>query len=201
MDAAQPIRTVSAADVFFAFLRQGLTAFGGPVAHLAYFRKDFVERRGWLSEAAYADLVALCHFLPGPASSQVGMAIGLRQAGLAGALAAFAGFTLPAAALMIAFATFAPDLILMWGDGWIHGLKIAGKCPTRISFAESLRKVTKYNAAGMMPQSVSFQPGVTPMGDPAKCSWCVVIKTGVPVPDAKSTCGKLVDTTTGKVIG
>lgn len=125
MDAAQPIRTVSAADVFFAFLRQGLTAFGGPVAHLAYFRKDFVERRGWLSEAAYADLVALCHFLPGPASSQVGMAIGLRQAGLAGALAAFAGFTLPAATLMIAFATFSPDLILMWGDGWIHGLKIA----------------------------------------------------------------------------
>ena len=86
-------------------------------------------------------------------------------------------------------------------DPMIHGLKIAGKCPTRISFAESLRKVTKYNAAGMMPQSVSFQPGVTPMGDPAKCSWCVVIKTGVPVPDAKSTCGKLVDTTTGKVIG
>lgn len=139
MDAAQPIRTVSAADVFFAFLRQGLTAFGGPVAHLAYFRKDFVERRGWLSEAAYADLVALCHFLPGPASSQVGMAIGLRQAGLAGALAAFAGFTLPAAALMIAFATFSPDLILMWGDGWIHGLKIAAAAVVLQAVAQMAR--------------------------------------------------------------
>ena len=125
MDAAQPAKAVSTLDVFLAFLKQGLTAFGGPVAHLGYFRKEFVERRGWLSEAAYADLVALCHFLPGPASSQIGMAIGMRQAGLAGALAAFAGFTLPAAVLMIAFAAVSPDLILLYGDGWIHGLKIA----------------------------------------------------------------------------
>src|SRR5215212_1663162 len=110
MDAAQPTRAVTALDVFLAFLRQGLTAFGGPMAHLAYFRREFVERRAWLSDAAFADLVALCHFLPGPASSQLGMAIGLRQAGLAGALAAFAGFTLPAAAAMIAFAELAPDL-------------------------------------------------------------------------------------------
>jgi len=125
MDDAQPVRTVSPLDVFLAFLRQGLTAFGGPVAHLAYFRKEFVERRGWLSEAAYADLLALCHFLPGPASSQMGMAIGMRQAGLAGALAAFAGFTLPAAVAMIAFAELSPDLTLRYGEGWIHGLKIA----------------------------------------------------------------------------
>jgi chromate transporter len=125
MDDAQPIRTVSALDVFLAFLKQGLTAFGGPVAHLGYFRREFVERRGWLSEAAFADLLALCHFLPGPASSQVGMAIGLRQAGLAGALAAFVGFTLPAAAAMIALALIAPGLTLRYGDGWIHGLKIA----------------------------------------------------------------------------
>ena len=125
MDAAPSIKAVTAFDVFLAFLRQGLTAFGGPVAHLAYFRREFVERRGWISEAAYADLLALCHFLPGPASSQVGMAIGLRQAGLAGALAAFAGFTLPAATAMIAFAAFAPDLQLWFGSGWIHGLKIA----------------------------------------------------------------------------
>lgn len=125
MDDAQPVRTVSALDVFLAFLKQGLTAFGGPVAHLGYFRREFVERRGWLSEAAFADLLALCHFLPGPASSQMGMAIGLRQAGLAGALAAFVGFTLPAAAVMIALALVAPDLTLRYGDGWIHGLKIA----------------------------------------------------------------------------
>src|SRR5688500_13762120 len=125
MDDAQPVRTVTAFDVFAAFLRQGLTAFGGPVAHLAYFRRECVERRGWLSEAAYADLIALCHFLPGPASSQLGMAIGLRQAGLAGALAAFAGFTLPAAVAMIAFAELAPQLIGRIGDGWIHGVKVA----------------------------------------------------------------------------
>jgi len=125
MDAAQPMKAVSAFDVFLAFLKQGLTAFGGPVAHLGYFRREFVERRGWLSESAFADLLALCHFLPGPASSQIGMAIGLRQAGLAGALAAFAGFTLPAAAVMIAFALYSPNLTLLYGDGWIHGLQIA----------------------------------------------------------------------------
>jgi chromate transporter len=125
MDAAPPLRAISALDVFLAFLRQGLTAFGGPVAHLGYFRREFVEKRGWLSEAAYADLLALCHFLPGPASSQMGMAIGLRQAGLAGALAAFAGFTLPSAVLMLAFAAFAPEISARFGTAWIHGLKVA----------------------------------------------------------------------------
>lgn len=125
MDAAQPAKAVSALDVFLAFLKQGLTAFGGPVAHLGYFRREFVERRGWVSEAACADLIALAHFLPGPASSQVGMAIGLRQAGALGALAAFVGFTLPAAVAMIAFALVSPGLMLRYGDGWLHGLKIA----------------------------------------------------------------------------
>ncbi len=120
-----PTRTATALEVFLAFLRQGLTAFGGPAAHVGYFRRDFVEKRGWLSESAFADLVALCHFLPGPSSSQMGMAIGLRQAGLAGALAAFAGFTLPAATAMIAFALFIPDITARIGDGWLHGLKIA----------------------------------------------------------------------------
>lgn len=125
MDDAQPVRTATAFDVFLAFLRQGLTAFGGPVAHIGYFRKEFVERRGWISDGAFADLLALCHFLPGPASSQMGMAIGLRQAGLAGAMAAFAGFTLPAAAAMLAFAELSPELMFRFGDGWIHGLKLA----------------------------------------------------------------------------
>ncbi len=83
--------------VFLVFLRLGLTSFGGPVAHLSYFRTELVERRHWLSERAYADLVALCQFLPGPASSQVGMALGLVRAGYPGALAAWAGFTLPSA--------------------------------------------------------------------------------------------------------
>src|SRR3954462_664235 len=104
MDDAQPIRTVSVLDVFLAFLVQGLTAFGGPVAHLGYFRREFVERRGWVSEAAFADLLALCQFLPGPASSQLGMALGMRRAGLIGGLAAWVGFTLPAATAMVVLA-------------------------------------------------------------------------------------------------
>src|SRR5271156_2335889 len=95
--------TGPAAPVFWAFLRLGLTSFGGPVAHLGYFRAEFVERRRWLDEAAYADLIALCQFLPGPASSQVGFAIGLRRAGIKGGLLAWLGFTLPSALALILF--------------------------------------------------------------------------------------------------
>ena len=115
----------SAREVFLVFLRLGLTSFGGPVAHLGYFRDAFVVRRRWLGDRAYADLVALCQFLPGPASSQVGMAIGLRRAGIGGLLAAWAGFTLPSAVLLVAFAygvtAFGGDA----GAGWIGGLKAA----------------------------------------------------------------------------
>jgi chromate transporter len=114
-----------AAEVFRAFLIQGLTAFGGPVAHIGYFRREFVQRRGWLGEAAFADLLALAQFLPGPASSQLGMAIGLRRAGYAGLLAAWLGFTLPAGAAMIALAYLAPHLAGPWADGVLHGLQIA----------------------------------------------------------------------------
>lgn len=110
--------------VFLVFLRLGLTSFGGPIAHLGYFRDEFVLRRGWLSERSYADLVALCQFLPGPASSQVGMAIGLSRAGFSGALAAWAGFTLPSAIGLILFALG----IATWGNGLppglLHGLKV-----------------------------------------------------------------------------
>ena len=90
--------------VFLIFLRLGLTSFGGPVAHLAYFREEFVSRRRWLSEQSYADMVALCQFLPGPSSSQVGIALGLSRAGFMGSLAAWCGFTLPSALLLILFA-------------------------------------------------------------------------------------------------
>lgn len=124
MDETQPKRG-PLWEVFLAFFHQGLTAFGGPVAHIGYFRKEFVERRGWVSEAVFADLLALCQFLPGPASSQLGMAIGLRRAGLAGALTAWLGFTLPAAAAMILLAYATPVLNSAWGQGWLHGLKIA----------------------------------------------------------------------------
>ncbi len=115
----------SVLEVFLIFLRLGLTSFGGPVAHLAYFREAFVERRRWLTDKAYTDLVSLCQFLPGPASSQVGMALGLQRAGAGGMLAAWVAFTLPSAALMIAFAygvTAAGDLA---EAGWVQGLKAA----------------------------------------------------------------------------
>ena len=111
-------------EVFTAFLKLGLTAFGGPVAHLGYFREAFVRRRQWLSEAAYADLVALSQFLPGPASSQVGFGLGWRRAGLPGALAAWAGFTLPSAILMTAFAFGVRFMSGVWAQAVIHGLKL-----------------------------------------------------------------------------
>jgi chromate transporter len=112
-------------EVFQAFLGLGLTAFGGPVAHLSYFRREFVERRAWLSEAAFADLLALAQFLPGPASSQLGMAIGLRRAGYPGLVAAWLGFTIPAGVAMIALAYASPYLTAAWGKGFLHGLQIA----------------------------------------------------------------------------
>jgi chromate transporter len=121
----EPAPAGDAREVFLAFLRQGLTAFGGPIAHLGYFRREFVEKRGWLSEAAFADLLGLAQFLPGPASSQLGMAIGLRRAGYLGLVAAWIGFTLPAALAMLAFAYLAPQVSQTWGEGWLHGLKIA----------------------------------------------------------------------------
>ena len=113
-----------AGEVFWAFLRLGLTSFGGPIAHLGYFRDDLVARRRWMSDKAYADLVALCQFLPGPASSQVGFAMGLHRAGPLGALAAFLAFTLPSAILMVAFAFGAALFEGVIGAGLLTGLKI-----------------------------------------------------------------------------
>ena len=115
----------SALEVFGAFLVLGLTSFGGPVAHLGYFRRAFVERRRWLDEAAYADIVALCQFLPGPASSQTGLMIGLSAAGYPGAAAAWLGFTTPSAIAMTLFALAAPGLTRALGGGWLHGLRLA----------------------------------------------------------------------------
>ncbi|MCQ8279051.1 chromate efflux transporter [Acetobacteraceae bacterium KSS8] len=111
-------------EVLAAFLRLGLSAFGGPAAHIGYFRDAFVHRRRWLDEASYADLVALCQFLPGPASSQVGMALGLMRAGPLGALAAWTGFTLPSALLMALAARGASALSGRLGQGIVHGLKL-----------------------------------------------------------------------------
>lgn len=111
-------------SVFLVFLRLGLTSFGGPVAHLGYFREEFVTRRQWLSERSYADLVALCQFLPGPASSQVGMALGLTRAGYTGAFAAWAGFTLPSAVLLILFALGITHYATFMSPGFLHGLQV-----------------------------------------------------------------------------
>lgn len=110
--------------VFVIFLRLGLTSFGGPIAHLGYFHDEFVTRRRWVTAADYADLVALCQFLPGPASSQVGMALGLLRAGYAGALAAWAGFTLPSAILLILFALGMARHGQLLSAGVVHGLKV-----------------------------------------------------------------------------
>ncbi|AZS79688.1 chromate efflux transporter [Achromobacter spanius] len=123
-EQAQPARG-SCLEVFLVFLRLGLTSFGGPVAHLAYFRTEFVDRRQWLDDYAYSDLVALCQFLPGPASSQVGMAIGLRRAGWAGMLAAWLAFTLPTALALMGFAMGLAHFGWLSGSAVIHGLKIA----------------------------------------------------------------------------
>lgn len=112
------------AEVFAVALRLGLTSFGGPIAHLGYFHDEYVVRRKWLSEQNYADLVALCQFLPGPASSQVGIAIGIGRAGLTGALAAWLGFTLPSALLLVLFAFGVSSLGGSGDAGWLHGLKI-----------------------------------------------------------------------------
>jgi chromate transporter len=110
--------------VFGVALRLGLTSFGGPIAHLGYFRREYVTRRGWLDETAFADLIALCQSLPGPASSQLGIAIGTRRAGMLGGLAAWLGFTLPSAVALTLFGLFSTSVDLS-ASGWVHGLKLA----------------------------------------------------------------------------
>ena len=117
-------RQSSAFEVLAVFTRLGLTSFGGPVAHLGYFRDEFVHRRKWLDDKSYADLVALCQFLPGPASSQVGIAVGLLRAGYPGALAAWIGFTLPSAIALVLFAYGVSAFGDALGSGWLRGLKV-----------------------------------------------------------------------------
>ncbi|GFE97651.1 chromate efflux transporter [Gluconobacter sp. Gdi] len=119
-----PERPGSVLEVLLIFLRLGVTCFGGPIAHIGYFRDEFVVRRRWLNERAYADLVGLCQFLPGPASSQVGFSIGLMRAGYAGGLAAWAGFTLPSALILILFAYGANAVAGPNAAGLLHGLKL-----------------------------------------------------------------------------
>src|ERR1700741_2027019 len=128
-EATRPVESASPAGSWPEFLpaspRPGPPSFGGPVAHLGYFHTEFVERRRWLDERSYVDLVALCQFLPGPASSQVGIGTGLLRAGVPGAFAAWVGFTLPSAIALVLFAYGVGTLESALGSGWLHGLKIA----------------------------------------------------------------------------
>ncbi len=121
---AQERQLGSPLEVLLVFLRLGVSCFGGPIAHIGYFRDEFVIRRRWLDEHAYADLVGLCQFLPGPASSQVGFSLGLMRAGYLGGLAAWTGFTLPSAAALVVFAYGASALAGPIGTGLLHGLKL-----------------------------------------------------------------------------
>jgi chromate transporter len=132
----------SVAEVFVAFLRLGVTSFGGPIAHLGYFREALVVRRKWLSDAAYAELVALCQFLPGPTSSQVGMAIGLQRAGMLGLLAAWVGFTMPSAILLVALAIAGPAIMSAIGTGWIAGLMAAAVAVVALAVIGMARTLT-----------------------------------------------------------
>jgi chromate transporter len=122
-DTNRPKRLGAALEVLGVATRLGLTSFGGPIAHLGYFREEYVARRKWVDEQRYADLVALCQFLPGPASSQVGIAIGIVRAGLLGGIAAWLGFTLPSAIALVAFA-YGVQAVGVTDAGWLHGLKV-----------------------------------------------------------------------------
>jgi chromate transporter len=123
--AAPAVPRGNAWEVFRVFLRLGLTSFGGPIAHFGYFHNELVTKRQWLDEKSYADLVALCQFLPGPASSQVGIATGLSRAGYLGALAAWCGFTLPSALALVLLAFGVAQYSEVLGGGRLHGLKVA----------------------------------------------------------------------------
>ncbi len=129
-------------EVFTVFLRLGLTSFGGPIAHLGYFHEEFVVRRKWLDEKTYVDLVALAQFLPGPASSKVGIALGLSRAGYAGALAAWTAFTLPSAIALVAFGYGASSLGDALGSGWLHGLKVAAVAVVAQAVLTMMRSLT-----------------------------------------------------------
>ncbi len=133
--------TGSALEVFSVALRLGLTSFGGPIAHIGYFRHEYVERRRWLDEEHFGDLVALTQSLPGPASSELGIAIGTLRAGLAGGLAAWLGFTLPSAAILIALGLYANTADLS-GSGWVHGLKLAAVAVVALAVLTMARTLT-----------------------------------------------------------
>lgn len=142
--------------VFLIFLRLGLTSFGGPIAHLGYFREEFVQRRKWLSDHAYADLVALCQFLPGPASSQVGIALGVLRCGFRGALSAWLGFTLPSAVALILFAIALIHISDFASGHWLHGLKVVAVAVV----AQALHGMTKNLCPDLARASIAIASAI-----------------------------------------
>jgi chromate transporter len=135
-------RSGAIAEIFAAFLKLGLTSFGGPIAHLGYYHRDLVQRRRWVSEEQYAQLLALCQFLPGPASTQLGFALGLTRGGWAGALAAFVAFTAPSVVLLLVFAHLLPMLDHPLGQAAIHGLKLVAVAVVAHGVISMIRTLT-----------------------------------------------------------
>ncbi len=169
-------------EVFSAFLKLGLTSFGGPVAHLGYFHQEFVVRRKWLDNDAYADLVALCQFLPGPSSSQVGIALGLSRAGLGGALAAWVAFSLPSALLLMAFAAGLDSFGGVLGAAGLHGLKVAAVAVVALAIFTMARALPPDRLRGLLVggatvvalalPSAAGQIGAILLGAVAGMVWC-----------------------------
>lgn len=159
-----PDASGSAGEVFIAFLKLGLVSFGGPVAHLGYFNDAFVAQRKWLTASAYAEIVALCQFLPGPASSQVGITLGLARAGLPGAIAAWLGFTLPSAIIMVLFAYGVREMGDVANAAWLHGLKLAAVAVVAQAVVVMARMLcpdaTRIFIAASAAVVVIFVPGV-----------------------------------------
>jgi chromate transporter len=149
-------------EVFAVFLRLGLTSFGGPIAHLGYFHDEFVVRRKWLDAKTYADLVALSQFLPGPASSKVGIAIGLSRAGYVGSLAAWAGFTLPSAIALVLFGYGVTSLGDALGSGWLHGLKVAAVAVVANAVLTMMRSLTPDRARATLAVAAALLVSALP---------------------------------------
>ncbi len=164
-------------EVFLAFLKLGCTSFGGPVAHLGYFRTEFVERRRWLGDAAFTDIVAICQFLPGPASSQTGLMIGLSRAGYGGAAAAWLGFTTPSALLMVLFAFAAPVLSGVIGSEWLHGLRLAAVAVV----AQAVLAMTRTLAPDRERATIAVAAALAALWAPSAVTQLAVIAAGLAI--------------------
>jgi chromate transporter len=176
-------------EVLAAATRLGLTSFGGPVAHLGYFRDEYVHRRRWVDEAHYADLMALCQFLPGPASSQLGMALGITRAGLLGGLMAWLGFTLPSALILVAFA-YGLQAYGIGDAGWLHGLKVVAVAVV----AQAVWGMARTLAADRARASLAIAAALAMLASRTATTQVLVILTAgllgwilVPAPETSST--------------